>query len=409
MSGSFFIGDQDYSETTRNVDLMLEQFSKDRSKITNLLKTNPDTLVSTLWNYNSPISKDDDCLFQIGKSLSLSIADILEKKSDISDSMINYYVCPQCKNMKRLIDFKKTKEGEPFILECGEKAGSSLYYEEKDISLYLIKEKEPKSVKKAYQNPFLTDLAKCSSATCALPSNNSGLSMLNKYSQMEYLGSDKFTNNILINWYLNEQNNIPHIIEMFISFVCNNEGYNIYEYLDIGNINSFQEFPEFLETTGKPSPTAKADDKTPISRDVVSSIIVQLFACLHSLRKFDFSHGNSSTDTLKFKNEPVSYIYEGVHVSSPVTLKLLDFSTSGCSVIREKEGLRLYSKSVVADEELKKKSYEPIINTVVLNKNEGNVTVYRLKHPSKSVKSTILFMYMKHLGLPIYSASFDAY
>ena len=152
MSGSFFIGDQDYSETTRNVDLMLEQFSKDRSKITNLLKTNPDTLVSTLWNYNSPISKDDDCLFQMGKSLSLSIADILEKKSDISDSMINYYVCPQCKNMKRLIDFKKTKEGEPFILECGEKGGSSLYYEEKDISLYLIKEREPKSVKEGYQN-----------------------------------------------------------------------------------------------------------------------------------------------------------------------------------------------------------------------------------------------------------------
>jgi len=307
--------------------------------------------------------------------------------------------------MRRLIDFSTLNKDKSFVLEYGEKIGSSLYYEEKDISLYMIKENEPNSVKKAYKNPNIIELAKCSSATCALPSKDSGLSMLNKYSNIEYLGSDKFTNNMLINWYLNNELNIPHIINMYISFVCNNKGYNVYEYLDIGNINSFQEFPEFLETSGKPSPTAKADDKTPISKDVVLSIIVQLFSCLHSLRKYDFSHGNPDTNSLKFKNEPVSYNYDGFHVTSPITLKLLDFSTSGCSANK----IRLYSKSIVAEEELKKRTYEAVIDTVVLNKDEGNVTVYRLKNPKKYIKSSILFMYMKHLGLPVYSASFDAY
>lgn len=401
MSGNFFIKDQDYSENTRNVDSMFKQFSKDRQEVINMLKTK----TVSLWGYDSPISKDTDCLFQMGKNLKLSIDEILEKKSNISDTLINYYICPQCKNMKRLIDFSELNKDNSFVLEFGEKTGEILCYDEKDISLYMLKESEPNSVKKAYRNPNIIELAKCSSATCALPSTASGLSMLKQYTEYDYLASDKFTNNILINWFLNSESKTPHIIDMYISFICNNKGYNVYEYLDIGNINSFQEFPEFLEKSEKPSPTAKADDKEPICKDIVFKIIVQLFACLHSLRKFDFSHGSPNSNSLRFKNKPVSYYYDKVHVSSPVTLKLLDFSTSGCSV----DKLRLYSKSVVADEELKKSTFQPIIDTVVLNKGEEKVTIYKLKNPNKYLKSSILFMYMKHLGLPVYSASFDAY
>lgn len=402
MSGNFFINDQDYSETTRNVDSMFKQFSKDRETVVNMLKTNPDQLVSSLWSYNSPISKDTDCLFQMGKNLNLSIDQLLEKKSDISDTLINYYICPQCKNMRRLIDFSK---GNSFILEYGEKIGQVFYYDKKDISLYLSKEHEPNSVKKAYKNPNIIELAKCSSATCALPSKNSGISMLNRYTEFDYLASDKFTNNMLINWVLNTNLNTPHIVDMYMSFICHDKGYNIYEYLDIGDINSFQEFPEFLETSERPSPTAKADDKDPICKNIVFKIIIQLFACLHSLRKYDFSHGNPNLNSIKFKKSPVSYYYDKVHVSAPVTLKLLDFSTSACSV----DKLRLYSKCIVADEELKKNTFQPIIETVVLNEGEEKVTVYKLKNPNKYLKSSVLFMYMKHLGLPVYSASFDAY
>jgi len=408
MSSSFFIGENDYTEKTRCIDLMLEQFDDDRNKIITMLRKNPDLLVSKLWNNDSPICKDESCLFQMGKSLSLSVEDILEKQNNTSDSLINFYICPQCKNMKRIIDLsgtKRTKSEEPFILECGEKAGSSLYYEEKNISkLYLKKEKEPFSVKKAFQNPLINELARCSAASCALPSKTVGKELLKKYENIEYLGSDLFTNNMLINWYLNfeiKKMKIPNIINMFISFICNDTGYNIYEYLDIGNINSFQNFPELLSTNGKLSPTAKADDKSPLNNDVVLGIIIQLFSVLHYLRNYDFSHGNPNTNSLKFSTETVSYIYDGVHVVSPVTLKLLDFSTSGCTVDKK---LRLYSKNVVADEQLKKKNFEPIIDTI-----NGEVMVYRIKDPKKHIKSTFLYSYLKHLGLPIYSASFDSY
>ena len=411
MSSNFFIGDKDYSDSTRNVDSMLARFKKDRQAVIQMLKTQPQKLSDVLWKYNSPLSKDEECLFQMGKSLTMSIEDLLERQPCGADSMINFYICPQCKNMKRLVDF--AKKDPVFMLECGEKAGSSLYFEEQKVcNLRLTLEKLPESVEKAYTNPFIQDLAKCSSATCALPSKTAGQNMLKKYSSVEYLGSDKFTNNMLINWYLSDS---VHVNPLYISFVCNKFGYNIYDHLDIGDISTFQEYSEFLSKGAQPSPTAKADDKSPICSEVVSTIIAQLFAALHSWRKHDFSHGNPGTDTMKFKNEVVSYIYDGFHVTSPVCLKLLDFSNSGCTVDKEAgdkasdkdaDKIRLYSKCVVADAELKKKTYEPIINTVVLNDTENKVTVYSLRN---QCKSNLLFMYMKHLGLPVYSSSFDSY
>jgi hypothetical protein len=485
---NFFNGDKDYADATREVDSMLKQFEKDRNVVTSLLTRDPKLLLLSLWKANSPISKDDGCLFQMGKNMSMSIDDILSCQATICDTMANFYVCPQCKNMRRLIDFagnKKTNQfeqgfgnsalspakipgkepnsqiytSEPFLLECGEKVGNSLYYEEKKISaLHLVLESPPFSVKRAYTNPYIAELAQCTSATCAIPSKEAGSNLLMKYMETDYLGTDLFTNNMLINFYLGEElmkKKMPHILSTHISFVCNDKGYNINEYLDIGSIENFQEFPEFLESNGKPSPTAKADDKLPLTFSVVKSIIMQLFSALHCLRNYDFSHGSPSNDSLKFNKEVVSYVYEGIHISGPITLKFLDFSTSGCTVVRDngKNFLRLYSKSVVADEELKKRVYQPIIETVSLNKgkdvfgekeekdvfgmsrqnetfqkeekdvfgmarqnetfqkeeNENRVTVYKLKNPCKCLKASILFMYKKHLGLPVFTASFDAY
>ena len=418
----FFYQDKDYSDATREVDCMLRQFGKDRSVVTTLLKKDPKSLMQILWKVNSPISKDEGCLFQMGKNMSISIDELLNNPPTISDTLVNFYVCPQCKNMRRLIDFsgsKRTNSNEPFLLECGEKAGNSLYYEEKSVSaLHMVLESPPFSVKRAYTNPYIAELAQCTSATCPIPSKEAGSNLLMKYMETDYLGTDLFTNNMLINFYLNEEllkQRIPHILHTHISFVCNDKGYNINEFLDIGSIENFQEFPEFLESNGKPSPTAKADDKQPINFSVVKSIIMQLFSALHVLRGYDFSHGNPSTETVKFTKDVVSYVYDGVHISGPVTLKFLDFSTSGCTVIRDSGSreqskfLRLYSKSVVADEELKKRVYQPIIETVSLNSGDEKVLVYKLKNPCKCLKASILFMYMKHLGLPVFTASFDAY
>jgi hypothetical protein len=446
MSASFFQGEKDYCESTRNTDLMLETFKKDRKTLLQLLKESPKKLTEVLWSSNSPICKDENCLFQMGKDLKLSMEDILGRelrKQTICDSMSNLYICPQCKNMRRLIDFSKTKAGEPFLLECGEKAGTSLIYNEKNIgNTYLKYEKEPLAIKKAYAHPQFLKLVQCNSASChtfvnshtsvkllpdsslidekvktenieeniscSLPTTKDVSYELKKYAEMSYLASDPFTNNMLINWYLQDEITFPNIFTNFMSWICNSSGYNLYEYLDIFNINSFQEFPNFLTNTGKPSPTAKADDKSPLSLEIVRGIVVQLFAILHTLRKYDFSHGNPSTSVLKFKKESVSYITHGVHVTCPVTLKLTDFENAGCTILDNK--VRLYSTSLIAEEQLKQKNFEFMIDTVELEGDtQHKVTIYRLRDPSKYFKSSVMFMYMKHLGLPVYAASFDAY
>ena len=432
MSACFFQGNKDYCENTRNTDLMLQTFKKDRQKILQMLKENPQELTKVLWSPNSPICKDDNCLFQMGKSLKLSIDDILERKKDICDSLINFYICPQCKNMRRLIDFTKTRASEPFLIECGEYAGSSFICKKQSVNkTYLNYEKEPLAVKKAYSHPDILKLLKCSSCvstpscglppscvstpSCALPSVSAlpslsltpdGLNELKKYQDLSYLETDSFTNNILINWFLQEQEHIPvNLSPLLMAWICNGQGYNLYQYLDISNITSFQDFPAFLTNSGKPSPTAKADDKSPISSEICKGIIMQLFAVLHSLRKFDFSHGNPSTNALKFQNESVSYILDGVHITCPVTLKLEDFGNSGCTVLENK--IRLYSSSLIAQEQFKNKNINFGIDTI--QNEDTQILTYRLKNPSQYIKESVMFMYMKHLGLPVYASSFDAY
>ena len=410
----FFNSEYDYCNETRNIDNMIEQFTKDKNEIIDLLENNPDELVDRLWSPTSPLCKDDDCLFNMGRSFRLSVEDLIEKRQKYtSDSLINYYVCPQCKNMRRLIDFSVTRRGEPFYIECGERAGSQMVYTRSDLKrVYLVKEDLPASVSKALGSSSINQLIKCSSNSCSLPTT---LSTLRSYHKMQYLGSDSYTNNVLINWYLSRElakEKIPNLVNLFIGFICNGEGYNLYEYLELKNVNRFQEVPNLLCNSGKPSPTAKADDKSPLKIDVVRGIILQLFALLHTLRKYDFSHGNPCEKVLRFTQKPVSYLHDGVHVVSPITLKLTDFSKSGCTVLG-KNKIRLYSKSIIAETELKKRELKPFIDTVSYvpygSDTREKVTIYKIKDPHKCIKSSLLFMYLQHLGLPIYQASFDSY
>lgn len=420
MSDPVNVTDINYCETTRNVDNMLSQFRKDRNYIIYLVDNNMNQLIVDLWSPKSPVCFDSKCLFNMGKSeKENSLDDRIDGHVIINEGVVNYYICPQCRNMKRILDFNRTKIGEPFSLECGDSAGTELILTETNIAkLFMIKESPPAAVARALKNPYITNLNKCS-AGCHIPLDEDTCELkpcpVKNYEKMDYIGSDPYTNNMLINWYLNnklEELGIPNVIKMHIAFVCSGKGYSLYEYPDIGRIRHLQERPEFLEHRDRPSPTAKADDKVPISKETARGIVMQLFGVLHALRKYDFSHGGPSSRTVLFKNEPCSYLYDGVHVEGPLTLKLYDLYHSGITVGNQ----RLYNKSVIADEELLKKPFRPIIDTISItpfnfdrSNIEKEVTIYRLKDPNKHFQEALLFMYIKHLGLPIYQSSFDAY
>lgn len=405
-----------YCESVRNVDNMLSQFKKDREYVVSLMNTDLNRLIVDLWTPASPICFDRKCLFNMGNTQQLyTLEERIEGRTIGNEGVLNYYVCPQCKNLKRLIDFDETKIGEPFYIECGSSAGDQLIVTETGINkLYILKESPSPAVARALSNPYISSLRECS-AGC----NSGDICDARSYSDTNYIGLDSYTNNTLINWYLQSKLNeldMPNVIKMHIAYVCSGKGYCLYEYPDIGRLHHLQEHPEFLSHSQKPSPTAKADDKVPISREVVKGIFMQLFATLHALKQLDFSHGGPSSRSILFNKNAVSYMYDGVHVECPITMKLAGFHHAGITVNSNEESNRFYNKSVIADESLMRMSFKPIINTVTItpfsftrNNTEEKITIYRLKDPQKNLQETVLFMYIKHLGLPIYQASFDAY
>jgi hypothetical protein len=411
MSNTLNVTDMSYCENTRNIDNMLSQFQKDRKYIVSLIDTDIDRLIVELWSPMSPVCFDNKCLFNMGRTLQqMSLGERVSGNIVVNEGVVNFYTCPQCKNMKRLVDFTETRIGEPFYIECGCSAGQQLIVTETNIcKLFVLKESPPPTVARALKNPYITDLNRCS-AGC-----NTEVCSVKNYGTMDYIGSDAYTNNVLINWYLNQklsEMNIPNVITMHIGFVCSGKGYSLYEYPDIGRLRHLQEHPEYLGQNGQPSPTAKADDKVPISKDTVKGIIMQLFGVLHALKSYDFSHGGPSSRSILFKKEICSYLYDGVHVEGPITLKLCDLNHAGITVCNK----RFYNKSVIADEEMLKKPFRPIIDTVSItpfsfNRNNADqtVTIYRLKDPNQYLQEAMLFMYIKHLGLPIYQSSFDVY
>lgn len=402
------IGNENVS-TCENIDNMLLRFKKDRDYILNLILDNVNKLIIDLWTPASPICFDDKCLFNMGRTQQIyTLEERIEGKNIINETVLNYYSCPQCRNIRRLVDLDQNKIGEPFTIECGNLMGEQMVITETPIEkLFILNESIPLTVQKVMKSPYFMKLQHCSNSC------SSNVCEIKKIKN--YIGLDPFSNNMLINFFLNKELSklgIKNVIEMYTSYVCSGKGYSVYEFPNIGRIRHFQEHSELLEQSGKPSPTAKADDKTLISAQTVRSIIMQLFSVLHVLRKFDFSHGGPSSRSLLFSKKEYKNMYDGVIIECPITLKLCDLYHAGITIGHN----RLYNKSVIADEEILRKPFKPIIDAVSItpfsfdrNSNKEKITIYRLKDPQKYFQEAMLFMYIKHLGLPIYQASFDAY
>src|SRR5437868_15099946 len=93
--------DLDCCEWTRGVDTLLSRYKQDRDTITSLMKKNPDELIEKIWKHDGPLAIDNSCRCQVGQ---------LEKRSP--------YACAQCKNMRRIIDFRKYSVDTPFQIQC---------------------------------------------------------------------------------------------------------------------------------------------------------------------------------------------------------------------------------------------------------------------------------------------------
>lgn len=353
MSTNFFSKEGDYCEQTRNVDQMLSRFAEDRRKVSEMLQNDVPTLSKILWE--QVLSYDSHCLLKMGKG-------------DISHGLTNYYVCPQCKNMRRLTELPGTGQ---IVIECGDRAGEQLVWAEIPIHKIFMKKTTPFTGEKRLSvTASSNDRWEC----------------------------DPFTSGVLVQMFLQK-----HVQPVHIAWICRNQGYLLLENPNIGTIDRLQKNSKYLQAmdSGKSSPTplAMANAKTPLSEDVVSGIVQQLVAAVRHFQINRVAHINPGSRAMLFTKTPVSYMMDGVHITSPVTLWIADWNGASMTVGND----RIWSSCPVAELELsQRKPFSPID----IFQNEDGSIVYRLK---RSPKTKYLFWTLQSLGFPIYCSSFNLY
>ena len=364
MSCSFFTCTGDYCETTRNVDQMMEKFKSNRDKVIDMLKENPESL--NLWKKGSILSNDQNCLMRMGKS--------------IGHSLKNYYICPQCVNVSRLTELTQTPQkmptpaNTPFMMECGKRTGEYLVYtEQKVIHPYI------KSVKSTKGERNLV----------------SDIPNLNNLKRFE---ADPFTSGIMVQWCL-ENAGVPHIRPLHMAWICGEHGYRLTDHAIIGNISQFQKFHKYLDHSASTLPTAMANDKCSLNSETVLGIVTQLAWATLKMSEFGAGHHQPSTTALQFTNKSVSYMADKVHITSPVTLWIDQWSGSGITCGQS----RIYSNCPIAKLELSRR--QPFNPIDMFKTQDGNL-VYRLK---RNVKTPYLFWHLQGLGFPVYCSSFNLY
>lgn len=375
----------DCCEWTRGIDTLMSRYKEDREKVVSMIKNSPDELIKNVWKPGGALAIDNKCMCRMGKG---------EERSPFS--------CAQCKNLRRLIDFRLGGVETPFQIECGEMVGKSLIVASSEINTPFIKW-DDESARKArifvqqYHNLTI----------CGTPNINNS----------RCITGDSFTIRSLILWMIHDlflENGLPHIPTMHTAFICRGMGYSLYDMPTIGTLSSLKKLKK-------------------LKASVVRTIITQLLVILLELSKVNFSHGTPSMHALIFNKEPVSYLYEEFHVEGEVTVQISDLWNASATF----NNVHYFPKSVKSLIYLEKSMFVPEITTRKVSMShchdlealdEGapvvcpttlticpDSTTYSVCKPSsvtlyKLTNNTIdIYNAIRHIGFPLYPGSFDFY
>lgn len=392
---------------TRNVDDMIRRFTEDRNTVLVQLTTDPISLANRLWDLRqSPLSIDRKCLCQMGTTLdkTISIGTTIEQHDD--RIMKGLFRCAQCRNLGRLIDFKRETIGKPFLIECGKLVGQQMIVHRQPFSKLTIKPiTEPRSMVQGLLGQY-QDLSLCQ------PS-------LGSAANLQYLMCDPFTNELLINWLLDtifENLELPHINRLYTGFVCGDAGYTLRQYPTIGYVAGLQGFSEVVDQgSTSPRPTAKADVRLPLRRDVVLGILQQLAVTLQVLAGYDVTHGAPSGYSLLFDGKPCSYRYDDIHVTCPITLKLTDFRFASMSIESATKPIRIFPYQVETEAYLSRFPFIPKIQTSVhvpFDCQDGICVQGPMERYATFMldgETMNIMLSARHSGVPLFASAFDAY
>jgi len=318
----------DCCDKTLGIDNLLYKYQTDRDLIINMMIKDPNKLIKTIWSVNSPLAVDNNCLCKMSKR--------------------SYFMCAQCKNLSRIMDFR-IGINNPFRIECGTFTGKQVTVSETMVpSPFLEWDNQSSYRAKKYRQQYEIKTSQ----------------------ELKCITGDNFTIQTLINWIISDifiKNNLNHVPNLYTSFICNNIGYSL---------------------TDNPIIEKKSS--------ITKSIILQLLVILTELAKYDFYHGDPSLKSLIFTKDPVSYKYENLHIEGPITVKIDNLSNSSINF----HNIRYFSNNNQNIMYIERNTFVPEINTMKLQ----NKSFYKLTSNNIDIYNA-----MRHIGVSLFSNSFNFY
>ena len=394
-------------EWTRGIDTLLFRYHQDREEITSLISTDPNKLINTIWKPEGPLAIDNECRCQMGNG---------ENRSP--------FACAQCKNMRRLIDFRLGGVERPFQIECGNSAGKNLIVSSTEISSPFLSWDEDASRRaRSYIQQYRT------LTLCGTP---------NVHNQRCITG-DSFTIRTLIMWMIANQfheKGLPHIPTLHTAFICSGVGYSLYTMPSIGTMSELHKIASYHNLDPSNSVKSQHFAYMPLKSNIARTIITQLLVTLLELSQINFSHGTPSIHGLIFNKDPVSYSYDGVHVEGPLTLQISDLWNASATF----NHVHYFPKNIKSSMYIERNMFVPEIATKTVSMahchdvgagifdsaanpvvcpttvstcpdattydvcKPQNVVLYRLTNNTMDIYNA-----MRHIGFPLYVGSFDFY
>lgn len=348
--------DLDFCDHTRGIDNLLERYHQDRNETLAYMIMDTDKLLETIWKQDSPLSIDNDC------------------KCNLSNAFTSY-ACSQCKNLKKIVDLKIGAVNKPFMIQCGDLAGKSLLISAEASSQQQLKRDETAAARAKHYRQQYSKLS-----SCGTPDVKDAIS------------GDSFTIQCLITWLVNklfEEKGLPHCPILHSAFVCNRVGYQLKEY-------------------------QSKMDLVKITPSTARSLILQLMVALTELTTISFSHGNPTFDSLIFTKEPVSYLYNEIDVTGPITLQITNLTNSSASV----NGTHFFPQNIKSEMCMQSNMFSPVIYSKPIVMAHCSSTVNqddKVCKPETAVlyklssKTMEIYNAIRHIGFPLYSGSFDFY
>nr|QBK90938.1 MAG: protein kinase [Pithovirus LCPAC201] len=364
------------------VDRALAKIDHIRSQtISNLIK-NPEVFILGLWDLL--LSNDRSCKFRMGNN-NPTLKERLEGKIHPLTSN-RYFKCDGCRLLESIVPHKMDVKDKFFSPEYG-KSKSFRY------SILRVKDVFAKISQTNQQDNIIGQIVSLNrlAQTC-----QPHLSIL---ARAKYYSLDSFSNRLLISWYLEkvlDKNKMPHLRKIYYGFICGNDGYFLMEE------NNYLKFSEL--------------DK--INRKTILSILYQLFALFHRLRNYDLSFHIIDQNTFLVENSPCHYEYDGVKISSEITLKINDLSGAGVTVSaldNSNQIIRIYKSSTRPEKRFENKFFKSIDwgKHYELSQSPGMIpkswVSYKVSEKGLEQEQRTAFLYANRMGVPLYQSSFDIY